>query len=190
MSRRLDCTGFTLRPVAGLLSSRDFLAGLAFRVFHSTQYIRHSSRPLYTPEPDVCHELLGHVPLFADPAFAQFSQEIGLASLGAPDDFIEKLATVNGRHFSDVPHYNFIRFLAQCFWFTVEFGMCRQDGELKAFGAGLLSSFGELQYCLTDKPELREFEPAKTGLQKYPITEYQPIYYVAESFEDAKEKMM
>lgn len=179
--------------MAGLLSSRDFLAGLAFRVFHSTQYIRHPSKPLYTPEPDVCHELLGHVPLFADPAFAQFSQEIGLASLGAPDDFIEKLATVrsacpplkrpnqNDKNFNPIP---------QCFWFTVEFGLCRQDGELKAFGAGLLSSFGELQHCLSDKPELREFEPAKTGLQKYPITEYQPIYYVAESFEDAKEKMM
>lgn len=164
-----ECTGFTLRPVAGLLSSRDFLAGLAFRVFHSTQYIRHGASPMYTPEPDVVHELIGHVPLFADPSFAQFSQEIGLASLGAPDEWIEKLATL--------------------YWFTVEFGLCRQNGEVRAYGAGLLSSFGELQLCLKDTEKHLPFEPEKTVLAEVPITKYQDKYFVAESFEDGKMKV-
>lgn len=78
----------------------------------------------------------------------------------------------------------------QCFWFTVEYGLCRENGNLKAYGAGLLSSYGELQYALEEKAEIRPFEPEKTAMQKYPITEYQPVYFVAESFEDAKEKMM
>jgi len=168
-----DTTGWRLRPVTGLLSSRDFLNGLAFRVFHSTQYIRHPSQPLYTPEPDCIHDILGHAPLFADPDFSEFSHEIGLASLGASDEDIEKLSTV--------------------YWFTVEFGVCREGTSIKAFGAGLISSYGELEYSMglgEEKPKYLPFNPEVAATTKYPITTYQPTYFVAESFQDAKEKVI
>ncbi|RZF47999.1 hypothetical protein LSTR_LSTR002065 [Laodelphax striatellus] len=162
-------TGFQLRPVAGYLSPRDFLSGLAFRVFHCTQYIRHSSDPYYTPEPDCCHELLGHMPLLANPSFAQFSQELGLTSLGAADDDIEKLATL--------------------YFFTVEFGLCKQDDTLKVYGAGLLSSVAELKHALAAEDKIKRFDPEVTCHEECIITSYQNHYYYTDSFEEATEKM-
>uniref|UniRef100_A0AAY4D8Y2 Tryptophan 5-hydroxylase 2 n=1 Tax=Denticeps clupeoides TaxID=299321 RepID=A0AAY4D8Y2_9TELE len=161
-------SGFTVRPVAGYLSPRDFLAGLAYRVFNCTQYVRHSVDPLYTPEPDTCHELLGHVPLLADPKFAQFSQEIGLLATVGGDAGARKVT---------------------CYFFTIEFGLCKQDGQLRAYGAGLLSSIGELKHALSDKAAVKTFDPKTTCYQECLITTFQEVYFVSESFEEAKEKM-
>ena len=76
----------------------------------------------------------------------------------------------------------------QLYWFTVEFGLCRENGKIKAYGAGLLSSFGELEHSLSGKPTLRDFEPEKTAVQTYQDLDYQDLYFVAESFDDAKDK--
>ena len=171
----METTGFRLKPTAGLLTSRDFLNALAFRVFNSTQYIRHHTRPFYTPEPDIVHELKGHAPLFANPDFAEFSQYLGLASLGASDEEIKKLAT--------------------CYWFTVEFGLI-WDYEptitRKVYGAGILSSFGEMLYSMgkgDDKPRYEDFDPKIVEGTEYPITTYQPLYFVMPSFSEAKDQM-
>ena len=165
-------TGWRLKPVGGLLTQREFLNGLAFKVFHSTQYIRHHSAPLYTPEPDIIHELLGHAPMFAHKDFADFSQEIGLASLGASERELARLAAI--------------------YWFTIEFGMCKENGNLKAYGAGILSSVGELDYCLSDKPKylpLDPFEIAQSHIN-FPISSMQPYYFVADSFQKAKQQII
>jgi len=165
-----ESSGFEIRPVAGFLSPRDFLAALAFRVFNSTQYIRHWQDPFYTPEPDVVHELLGHVPLLCDPEFAEFSQMIGLASLGATDEEISELAAV--------------------YLFTVEFGMCIEEGETKAFGAGLLSSIEELKHAMSSPEKIKEFYPEDAAKQEFFVTKFQPVYFRSPSFEIAKSRLM
>jgi phenylalanine-4-hydroxylase len=159
-------TNTLYRPVGGLLTQREFLNGLAFRVFHSTQYIRHHSAPLYTPEPDIIHEILGHAPLFAIKDFADFSQELGLASLGASDEDIIKLGTI--------------------YWFTVEFGICQQNNIRKCYGAGILSSPSEIEWAVSDKPTVHPLDLWKVAVFPYTITEIQKDYFLATSFNDMK----
>jgi phenylalanine-4-hydroxylase len=165
-------TGWRLRPVGGLLSQREFLNGLAFKVFHSTQYIRHHSNPEYTPEPDIVHELMGHAPMFANKDFSDYSQMIGLASLGCPDMYLPRLATI--------------------YWYTVEFGMCLEEGQKKAYGAGVLSSFGEFEWALSDQPKFYplDCEEVAENHRDFPISSVQPYYFLANSFADSKKKIL
>jgi phenylalanine-4-hydroxylase len=164
-----DRTGFSLQPVAGLVSAREFLEALSRRVFCATQYIRHHSEPLYTPEPDIVHELMGHAPMLAIPEFADLSQKIGEGSLRADNAQVEQLATL--------------------YWFTIEYGVLLQDGDLKAYGAGLLSSFGELEHALSGEVEIRPFDPWAAKDTSYPITTYQPLLWSVGSIGEAFEKM-
>uniref|UniRef100_A0A8D8SEZ8 Tryptophan 5-hydroxylase n=2 Tax=Cacopsylla melanoneura TaxID=428564 RepID=A0A8D8SEZ8_9HEMI len=104
------------------------------------------------------------MPLLANPTFAQFSQELGLTSLGASDEDVERLGTL--------------------YFFTVEFGLCKQDGELKVYGAGLLSSVAELQHAVTSTSKIRRFDPAVTVNEECIITAYQNAYYYTDTFEE------
>jgi phenylalanine-4-hydroxylase len=160
-------SGFRLEPVAGLVHPRVFLTCLGEGIFLSTQYIRHHSVPLYTPEPDVVHELIGHAAMLASENFVKLTRLIGKAAKDADDDQLERLGRV--------------------YWFTIEFGVLREDGELKAYGAGLLSSAGELEAM--HEAELRPFDLASMEQQDYDVTQYQPILYCAESFDEMVDKL-
>lgn len=162
-------TGFRLHPVAGLVSAREFLGALSRRVFCSTQYLRHHSEPFYTPEPDIVHELMGHAPMLAIPEFADLSQKIGEGSLKADDEQIEQLATL--------------------YWFTIEYGVVRAGGDLRAYGAGLLSSYGELEHALSGEVEIRSFDPWQAKDTPYPITTYQPLLWSVGSIREAFERI-
>ncbi|MCU0690859.1 MAG: phenylalanine 4-monooxygenase [Polyangiaceae bacterium] len=158
-------TGFRLQPVAGLVSPREFLGALGRGVFCSTQYIRHHSNPHYTPEPDIVHELMGHAPMLSIPAFADLSRKIGEGSVHATDDQVGQLATL--------------------YWYTIEYGVVRQHGQLRAYGAGLLSSFGELEHAIGGNVEVRKFNPQIAKDTPYPITTYQPLLWEVQSIREA-----
>ena len=151
-------TGFRMRPVAGLVSDRNFLGHLGRGTFLATQYMRHPSRPLYTPEPDVVHELVGHAATFCDPVFARLNRAFGKAALRATPEQLSRIARV--------------------YWYTLEFGLCEEGSAVKAYGAGLLSSFGELGR-FEDHAELRPLDLSLVAATPYDPTDYQKVLYVA-----------
>jgi phenylalanine-4-hydroxylase len=155
-------SGFRLEPVAGLVLPKIFLSHLGEGIFLSTQYIRHYSTPLYTPEPDVVHELIGHAAMLANPKFAELNRLMGQAAKRTTDDDeVERLGRV--------------------YWYTIEFGVLREGSEVKAYGAGLLSSFGELDNI--PEAEHLPFDPEDMMNRPYDVTRYQPYLYCADSFD-------
>jgi len=160
-------SGFRLAPIEGLVETRAFLSWLGKRTMLSTQYIRHHSRPDYTPEPDVVHEVIGHIPMFTVPDFADFSEFIGKGAVVATDEQLEQLGRL--------------------YWFTVEFGLIEEAGEIKAFGAGLLSSFSELEHAFSDEVERRPFNLEEVIHTKFNYSDMQPLLFVIPSYAYLKE---
>ena len=155
-------TGFEYHCAPGLVPLREFYGALADRVFHSTQYVRHPSEPLYTPEPDIIHEVIGHGNMLASPRFAEVKRLAGEAARRVETD-------------------EALQVIADVFWFTLEFGVIREGGELKAYGAGILSSYGEIEEFR--HTEIRPIDLAEMSTIEYDITKYQPILYAAESMD-------
>jgi phenylalanine-4-hydroxylase len=155
-------SGFRLEPVAGLVEPRVFLESLANGVFLSTQYIRHHSTPLYTPEPDVVHEIVGHAVTLASERLAELNQLVGEA--------VRRTGSAEA-----------LERLARVYWFTIEFGVLREAGKLKAYGTGLLSSAGELEAM--HKAELRPFDLEAASCEEYDPTHFQPVLFCASSFD-------
>ena len=163
LSERLKAIeGFTLGAVEGLIDARNFLSQLADRRMLCTQYIRHHSKPEYTPEPDIVHEVIGHVPTFVDKDFVEFSERVGRAAQVANDEELVQLERL--------------------YWFTLEFGLIQEQDEVKIYGAGLLSSFGEIQHCLTDAVDRKPFSIEDIMKHDYEYSHMQDVLYIVPSF--------
>jgi len=171
MNERLrEMGGLRLCPIEGLVDARNFLSMLDQGVMMCTQYVRHSSKPEYTPEPDVIHEIIGHVPMFTDPDFMAFSRVIGQAAKRANEEQLLALSRI--------------------YWFTIEFGLIEEQGETKVFGAGILSSYGEMVHCLSDEVERRPFSAIEAAKTDYDYSAMQPTLFVIKSFRDLKEEVL
>jgi phenylalanine-4-hydroxylase len=157
-------TGWEIVAVPGLIPEHAFFALLAARRFPVTVWLRRPEEFEYIVEPDVFHDLFGHVPLLFNPVFADYMQAFGAGGLKA-----------EGLHA--------LQYLARLYWYTVEFGLIATPRGLRVYGAGILSSAGETTYALTSlKPQRLGFELRRVLRTPYRIDDYQDTYFVIDSF--------
>jgi phenylalanine-4-hydroxylase len=168
--RLTELTGWRLCAVPGLVSTSEFFAALADRCFPSSQYVRHESVPFYTPEPDVIHELIGHANSLASPRIAGLYERAGQVAARLTDPRLAEL-------------------LGRVFWFTLEFGVAMERGSVRTYGAGLLSSFGEITNFRN--ADVRPFDTAAMGeFVDYEISTFQDVLFAADSFDDAEARLL
>jgi phenylalanine-4-hydroxylase len=164
VNRRLGPrTGWNAVPVSGFLPAKQFFECLAKRRFPTTVTVRPRHQLDYLPEPDIFHDVFGHVPLHSDPSFGDFLQRFGAVAAAARTE-------------------EETRQMARLFWFTVEFGLVREDGELKVYGSGLISSAGDAANALSPACERRPFSLDAVIAQPFEIDRLQDVLFVVEDF--------
>jgi len=165
VNRRLRAkTGWQSVPVTGYIPAREFFGCLSQRRFPTTITVRPREQLEYLPEPDIFHDVFGHVPLHADPVFSDFLQRFGQIAVQAETE-------------EDVTR------MARLFWFTVEFGLVREDGRIKVYGSGLISSVGDAANALGPDCDRRPFSLDAVMDQHFEIDRFQDVLFVVESFD-------
>ena len=156
-------TSWKIARVPGLIHEQDFFKMLQRKVFPSTDYIRGKEELDYTPAPDLFHDMFGHMPMLTDTNFASFYQMFGEAALNAQGENRKKLETFH--------------------WFTVEFGLIRKPEGMRIYGAGIISSLGEIQHALSNEVEVIDFDTERIVNQAYDVWHLQPLLFAIDSFE-------
>lgn len=163
-------TRWELRAVNGFIPAEMFFGSMAKRQFPSTLEIRPMERLEYLQEPDIFHDVFGHVPMHTDPVFADFVAEYG-----------QLVTELDDRDKFDA--------MARLWWYTVEFGLVKEDGKVKLYGSGLMSSFGEADNVFNGGPEIRPFDLDEVISTPFRIDIYQPIFWVAEGFDQLRDSV-
>jgi phenylalanine-4-hydroxylase len=165
-------TGWTVVAVPGLVPDAVFFEHMANRRFVAGRFIRTPDQLDYLQEPDVFHDVFGHVPLLADPVFADYMQAYGEGGLRSLE-------------------FGSLEKLARLYWYTVEFGLIREAGGLRIYGAGIVSSFGESVFALDDmSPNRIAFDLKRVMRTKYRIDDFQQTYFVIDSFRDLLDRTL
>lgn len=169
LSARMEAaTGWRIARIPGLLHEKDFFGLLSDRVFPSTDYIREKHELDYTPAPDCFHDMFGHMPMLTEPAVADFYHLFGKTALNAKG--IQRT------------------WLERLHWFTIEFGLIRQEEGLRIFGAGIISSKNEVTHALSDEVDVRDFSMEAVINQDYEVWHLQPILFALDSFEQLEDE--